>query len=334
MSQYTYEDLLSPDDTEIIDTHLDPEKELSTTLVEGIGEDSEGALNEGVADEIKSIPLWRDAFQRLLKDRLAVISAIILLLVLLAALAAPFIAPHDPNLMNLGGRLQPIGTPGYVLGTDQGGRDILSRLIYGGRISVAIGVGAVLFALVFGVLIGLFAGYFGGIVDTLSNYGLNILMSFPYILLAISIIAALGPGLTNAMIAIAIVGIPYYARIVRGSVLSLREQEFVQAEIALGASNARIIFKHILPNVLSPIIVAATLDVGWMIIMAAGLSFLGLGAQPPTPEWGLMLSEGQKYIRNAPFVSLLPGAMIFLVVLCLNFLGDGLRDALDPKLKQ
>ena len=328
MSQYEFDDLLLPDDDELIlDTHLDPEKEIGGAL------DAATEI-EGIPDEIKSIPLWRDALSRLLKDKLAVISAIILILVLVVALAAPLIAPHDPNKMDLPNRLLPIGTPGNLLGTDQGGRDILSRLIYGGRISVAIGVGAVLFALVFGVLIGLFSGFYGGFVDTLSNYGLNILMAFPYILLAISIIAALGPGLTNAMIAIAIVGIPYYARIVRGSVLSLREQEFVQAEIALGASNARIIFKHILPNVLSPIIVAATLDVGWMIIMAAGLSFLGLGAQPPTPEWGLMLSEGQKYIRNAPYVSLLPGAMIFIVVLCLNFLGDGLRDALDPKLKQ
>ncbi|MCL2492383.1 MAG: ABC transporter permease [Coriobacteriia bacterium] len=283
---------------------------------------------------IETRSLWRDAFKRLLKDKLAVISAIILLAVILISIFAPLLAPYPPNEMDLARRLQPIGTPGHLLGTDQAGRDILSRLIWGGRISVTIGVGAVAVALVFGVLIGLFAGFYKGPIDTISNFGLNILMAFPYILLAISIITALGPGLTNAMIAIAIVGIPYYARIVRGSVLSLREQEFIQAETALGASNSRIIFKHILPNVLSPIIVAATLDVGWMIVMASGLSFLGLGAQPPTAEWGLMLSEGQKYIRNAPYVSLLPGLMIFIVVLALNFLGDGLRDALDPKLKQ
>jgi len=285
-------------------------------------------------DMIETRSLWRDAFKRLLKDKLAVISAIILLAVILISIFAPLLAPYPPNEMDLARRLQPIGTPGHLLGTDQAGRDILSRLIWGGRISVTIGVGAVAVALVFGVLIGLFAGFYKGPIDTISNFGLNILMAFPYILLAISIITALGPGLTNAMIAIAIVGIPYYARIVRGSVLSLREQEFIQAETALGASNSRIIFKHILPNVLSPIIVAATLDVGWMIVMASGLSFLGLGAQPPTAEWGLMLSEGQKYIRNAPYVSLLPGLMIFIVVLALNFLGDGLRDALDPKLKQ
>jgi peptide/nickel transport system permease protein len=213
------------------------------------------------------------------------------------------------------------------------GRDIATRLAYGGRVSVATGFMAVGIALTIGVLIGLFSGYYRGWLDAIGVFGTNILMAFPYVLLAISIIAALGPGLTNAMIAISIVGIPYYARIVRGTVLSLREREFIQAEIALGASDARIIFRHILPNVISPIIVAATLDVGWMIVMASGLSFLGLGAQPPLAEWGVMLSEGQKFIRNAPYVSLVPGAAIFVVVLCLNFLGDGLRDALDPNLR-
>jgi peptide/nickel transport system permease protein len=186
---------------------------------------------------------------------------------------------------------------------------------------------------VIGVFIGLLAGYYRGVVDTAAVFGVNLLMAFPYVLLAIAIIAALGPGLTNAMIAISIVGVPFYARITRGTVLSLREREFILAEKALGASDARIIFRHILPNTLSPIIVGATLDVGWMIVMAAGLSFLGLGAQPPTAEWGVMLSEGQKFIRDAPHISLFPGLAIFLVVLSLNFLGDGLRDALDPNLK-
>lgn len=302
----------------------------STFLVE------EFALEQTVdpQETIKSVSLWRDTWNRLLKDKWAVISGIVLVIVLVVAIFAPVLAPHDPYEVDLGNRLKPIGTQGYLLGTDQAGRDMLSRLMYGGRISVTIGVMAVTVALVFGVLIGLFSGYYRGWVDAFSVFGVNVLMAFPYVLLAISIIAALGPSLTNAMIAISIVGIPYYARIVRGAVLSLREQEFIQAEIALGASDMRIIFSHILPNVLSPIIVAATLDVGWMIVMAAGLSFLGLGAQPPAAEWGIMLAEGQKYIRNAPSISLLPGAMIFVVVLCLNFLGDGLRDALDPKLKQ
>jgi peptide/nickel transport system permease protein len=159
-------------------------------------------------------------------------------------------------------------------------------------------------------------------------------MAFPAILLAITIVASLGPGLRNAMLAVAVVGIPYYARIVRGSVLSLREQEFVHAARVIGAPDSRIIFRHILPNTLAPLIVAATLDVGWFIMAAAGLSFLGLGAQPPTAEWGVMLSTGRQFIRNAPHLSILPGLAIFLVVLALNFLGDGLRDALDPRLRE
>jgi len=284
-------------------------------------------------EDIETVSMWRDTLRRLRRDKLAVASGIILLLVILVSVLAPLLAPHDPYLVELGSRLKPPFSPGYPLGTDQLGRDILSRLIYGGRVSVTIGVAAVLVALAIGVVIGLLAGYYKGFVDTVSIFGLNVLNAFPYILLAIAIIAALGPGLTNAMIAISIVGIPYYARIVRGQVFSLRERDFIQAERALGASDFRIITRHILPNCLSPIIVAATLDVGWMIVMAAGLSFLGLGAQPPTAEWGVILSEGQQYIRNAPYISLLAGMMIFIVVLCLNFLGDGLRDALDPNLK-
>lgn len=284
-------------------------------------------------EDIETVSIWRDTFRRLRRDKLAVASGILLLLIILISILAPVIAPHNPYAVVLTDRLKPPFTPGHFLGTDQLGRDLLSRLIYGGRISVTIGVAAVAVALVFGVVIGLLAGYYKGLVDTVSIFGLNVLNAFPYILLAIAIIAALGPGLTNAMIAISIVGIPYYARIVRGQVFSLRERDYIQAERALGASDFRIITRHILPNCLSPIIVAATLDVGWMIVMAAGLSFLGLGAQPPAAEWGVILSEGQEFIRNAPYISLLSGMMIFIVVLCLNFLGDGLRDALDPNLK-
>jgi peptide/nickel transport system permease protein len=185
-----------------------------------------------------------------------------------------------------------------------------------------------------GVVVGLLAGYFSGWVDSVIMRLIDILMAFPSLLLAIAVVASLGPGLTNAMLAVSIVGIPYYARIVRGSVLSLRNQEFVQAARVIGASDLRIILHHILSNSLAPLIVAATLDVGWMIMAAAGLSFLGLGAQPPTAEWGVMLSAGRQQIRNAPHISILPGLMIFLVVLALNFLGDGVRDAMDPRLRQ
>jgi peptide/nickel transport system permease protein len=265
---------------------------------------------------------------------MAMAGATFLILVALISLLAPILAPHDPIETNLSQRLAPIGTPGYLLGADDLGRDILSRLIWGGRISLVVGFGAVMVAMLLGVIVGLLAGYFGGWVDSLSMRLIDILMAFPAILLAITIVASLGPGLRNAMLAVAIVGVPYYARIVRGSVLSLREQEYVQAARVTGASNARIILRHLFPNTLAPLIVAATLDVGWFIMIAAGLSFLGLGAQPPTAEWGVMLSTGRQFIRNAPHLSILPGSAIFLVVLAINFLGDGLRDALDPRLRE
>lgn len=276
----------------------------------------------------------REALRRLSRDRVAIAAAIFLLLVAVTSILAPVLAPRDPIETNLSQRLVPIGTPGYLLGADDLGRDILSRLIWGGRISLLIGFSAVMVSMVLGVLIGLVAGYFGGHLDALTMRLIDILLAFPAILLAITIVASLGPGLRNSMLAVSIVGIPYYARIIRGNVLSLREQEFVHAARLIGATHTRIIIQHVLPNTLAPLIVAATLDVGFMIIAAAGLSFLGLGAQPPTAEWGVMLSQGRQFIRNAPHLSILPGSAIFLVILALNFLGDGLRDALDPRLRE
>jgi peptide/nickel transport system permease protein len=278
-------------------------------------------------------PTW-EVLRRLRRDHMAVAGGIFLLVVAVVSLLAPVLAPRDPIEINLAQRLVPPGTPGYPLGADDLGRDMLSRLIWGGRISLLVGFSAVAVALTLGVIIGLVGGYFSGWLDSVTMRLIDILLAFPAILLAITIVASLGPGLRNAMLAVAIVGIPYYARIVRGSVLSLREQEFVQAARVTGATNGRIIIRHVLSNSMAPLIVAATLDVGWMIMMAAGLSFLGLGAQPPTAEWGVMLSSGRQFIRNAPHLSVLPGLAIFLVVLALNFLGDGLRDALDPRLRQ
>ncbi|TEU16764.1 MAG: ABC transporter permease [Anaerolineales bacterium] len=276
----------------------------------------------------------RQALQRLRRDRAAVASAIFLLLLIIISILAPVLAPQDPIEINLGQRLAPPATQGYPLGADDLGRDILSRLIWGGRVSLVVGFSAVLVAMVLGVLVGLIGGYFGGWLDSLIMRLIDILMAFPAILLAIAIVASLGPGLRNAMLAVSIVGVPYYARIVRGSVLSLREQEFVYAARMIGVPVFRILIQHVLPNCLGPLIVAATLDVGWMIMMAAGLSFLGLGAQPPTAEWGVMLSQGRQFIRIAPHISIMPGAAIFLVVLALNLLGDGLRDAMDPRLRE
>jgi len=275
-----------------------------------------------------------DVLRRLRRDHAALAGATFLLLVVVLSALAPALALKDPDATNLAQRLLPPGRAGYVLGSDELGRDLLSRLMWGGRVSLTVGFSAVLVAMAAGVVIGLIAGYFGGWLDPLIMRLIDILMAFPSLLLAIAVVASLGPGLSNAMLAVSIVGIPYYARIVRGSVLTLRSQEFVQAARVVGASHSRIILRHILANSLAPLVVAATLDVGWMIMAAAGLSFLGLGAQPPTAEWGVMLSSGRQYIRNALHLSVAPGLMIFLVVLALNFLGDGLRDALDPRLRR
>jgi peptide/nickel transport system permease protein len=292
---------------------------------------------KGLTEQVKT-PVQQSLFQviwrRLRKDKLALLGAFWLIFVILVSLLAPILAPHDPLEINLRLRLLPIGTPGHFLGTDDLGRDILSRLIWGGRISLLIGFSAVLFAMTAGTLIGLLTGFYGGWLDTIIMRLIDILMAFPAILLALAIVAALGPGLEHAMLAVAIVGIPYYTRIVRGSVLALREREYILAAHALGSDKWHIIATHLFPNSLPPLIIAATLDVGWMIMFAAGLSFLGLGAQPPAAEWGIMLSEGHKFIRLAPHASIVPGLAIFLVVLSLNFLGDGLRDALDPHLRR
>ncbi|WP_236860139.1 ABC transporter permease [Candidatus Formimonas warabiya] len=286
---------------------------------------------ENVAPEARKGGPWADAWKKLRGDKAALVGAFVLIVIIGLGILAPVLPIADPNKPDLTLRLSPVGFSGHFLGTDELGRDLLSRLIWGGRASVAVGFLAVATACFFGTILGLLAGYFQGYFDTLIMRSMDILMAFPYVLLAIAIIAALGPGLMNTMVAISIVGIPYYARIVRGTTLTFREMEFVMAERAMGAGHFHIVLRHILPNCLPPLIVAASLDVGWMILAASGMSFLGLGAQPPLAEWGVMLSEGRKYIRVALHTSLFPGLAIFLVVMSLNLLGDGLRDALDPK---
>ncbi len=251
----------------------------------------------------------------------------------LCALFAPVIAPYDPLLQALGSRLMP-PSPDHWLGTDSLGRDIASRILYGARISLIIGVVVVSSAGVFGTVVGLVAGYSGGLVDEALMRLTEVFLAFPALILAMAIAGALGPSLTNAIIAIAAVTWAVYARLTRGQILSLRRREFVEAARAIGASQFRIVFRHLLPNALAPLMIQASFDLGSSIIAAAGLSFIGFGAQPPTPEWGVMISEGRNYISTQPWLSLFPGLAILLAVGSFNLLGDGLRDAFDPRLSR
>jgi peptide/nickel transport system permease protein len=273
-------------------------------------------------------------FTRLARNRLAMFGLVVILLVTLLALLAPVLPITDPNEINTAARLKPPGTPGNLLGTDQLGRDILSRLIWGARVSLLVAVVAATIALTIGTLIGVIAGYFGGLVDNIFMRLIDVLLAFPYVLLAIALVSALGPGLVNAMIAIAIVNISFYARNVRSAVLSIKSMEYIEAARASGASHARIIFLDILPNIIAPILVLVSLNIGWMVTETAGLSFVGLGAQPPTSDWGSMLADGRRFILVAPHAIIMPGIAIVLLVFAFNSLGDGLRDALDPRLRK
>ena len=270
--------------------------------------------------------LWR----KLRRNRLALVGCFLLAGVLLAAVGAPVLAPYSPLDQDLYNRVKPPSLA-HPFGTDDFGRDILSRVIHGSRISLRIGVVAVGLALLVGTAIGLSAGYWGGWLDQVLMRAMDLMLAFPSILLAIAIVAILGPGLENAMLAVGIVAVPQYARLVRASTLSIREKDYVQAVRALGAGDLRIIAFSVLPNCLAPLIVHSTLGLATAILDAAGLSFLGLGARPPTPEWGAMLNEGRELILSAPWVLTFPGLAIFLTVLGFNLVGDGLRDALDPR---
>jgi peptide/nickel transport system permease protein len=265
------------------------------------------------------------------RNRLAVAAALVLAGTVAAAALAPALPLSDPDAVDTANRLKPPLTAGHPLGTDEFGRDLLSRLVWGARVSLLAGAGTAGLAMIVGVLLGVLGGYYTGWVETLIMRGTDILMAFPYILLAIAIVAGLGPGLGNAMIAIAIVGLPFYTRLVRGIVLSVREREFVEAARALGSPDRAILVRHLLPHLVSPVVVALSLDVGAKILATAGLSFLGLGTQPPTADWGSMLATGRQFVILRPHVVLLPGLAIFAVVLALNLVGDALRDLLDPR---
>jgi peptide/nickel transport system permease protein len=271
---------------------------------------------------------WRRSAAR---NRLAVAALLTILAVVTVALAAPYLPLADPDTVDTPNRLRPPLSTGHPLGTDEFGRDLLSRLVWGGRVSLLAGVGAAGAAMLVGVALGILAGYYGGWMETVIMRFTDILMAFPYILLAIAIVAGLGPGLRNAMIAIAIVGFPLYTRLVRGVVLSIRAREFVEAARALGSPDPLILLRHVAPHLLSPVIVAFSLDVGAKILATSGLSFLGLGTQPPTADWGSMLATGRQFVILRPHVVLLPGLAIFVMVLALNLVGDALRDLLDPR---
>lgn len=270
--------------------------------------------------------------RRLLRDRGAVVALVVLLLIIGSAVFAPLLPLANPIQVDAAHALYSPGTP-YLFGSDQYGRDVFSRVLYGGRVSLLVGPIAVIIALVPGVAVGLVAGYYGRWADGVLMRIIDVMLAFPGILLALGIVAVLGPSLTSLMIAVGISTIPTYARLTRASVLTARENLYVDAARVVGASNTSILLRHILPNVVAPIIVISTLGVGAAILVAASLSFLGLGSQPPTPEWGRMLSEGRQYLRDQWWIATFPGLAIMLTVLALNVLGDGLRDVLDPRLR-
>ncbi len=268
--------------------------------------------------------------KRFSRNHLAVLGVAIILLLLVCALFAPWLAPYDPIKSNIRARLEP-PTLQHFFGTDDLGRDIFSRIIFGSRISLQVGLVAVSIATSAGMLMGILAGYFGGFLDSLLMRITDILFAFPAVLLAIAIMAVLGPSTFNVMIAVGIVYIPIFARITRASILVVRNQDYVEAAQSLGVRSAGIIFRHIIPNALDAVIVQISLAMAFAILVEAALSFLGLGTQPPDPSWGSMLSFGRQYMLEAPWWTLFPGLAIFLTVFALHLIGDGLRDALDPK---
>lgn len=292
--------------------------------------------------------LWLEALGNLRRNPSAIAGMLVIGTLILIALAAPLVATHDPILSMIGqpgetGRLQAkapciplLGCedPAHYMGLDLNARDLYSRVIFGTRTSLSVGIITISLSIVTGTLLGLVAGYAGGRTEDVIMRLMDVVMAFPALLLAISIVTILGPGLTNALLGITITFIPQYARLMRASVLSLKEQEFVTAEQAVGAGPLRIIFAHILPNAVTPIIVQGTLGIGTAILDAAALSFLGLGAQPPTPEWGQILSESRNYVFTSPHLVFFPGIAIMVTVLGFNLLGDGMRDALDPRLNR
>jgi peptide/nickel transport system permease protein len=294
----------------------------------GPASDAEATLGRQAA----SSGLTRDALRRLIRNPGAVVGAIVLVLIVLLTVFAPLIAPYDPIAQD-SQAIRAAPSAAHIFGADNFGRDVFSRVLYGGRMSLPVGFVAVGITAIVGVALGLIAGYYGRAIDTVIMRWVDLMLAFPGILLAMALIAILGTSLFNLMLAVGIAAIPEYTRVVRGTVLSAREAEYVVAARVSGSQDRAIILRHILPNVLPPVIVLATLGIAGAIILGSTLSFLGLGIQPPTPEWGNMLSDGRSMMRHQWWVSFFPGLAIMLTVLAINLLGDGLRDALDPRLR-
>ncbi len=302
-----------------------------------VGAGGEVAI-KGVGEFSREPTAARASLRRLWRLKWGMAAAALMLLIVASALLAPWLAPYDPLAVDIQHRLAPPvwmdgGTPKHLLGTDQVGRDLLARMIYGGRVSLIVGVSAVLLSATIGVLTGLSAGYFGPRVDWLIMALVNVMLSFPFVLLALSVIAVLGPSLLNMIIVLAVADWPLYVRVIRAETLAMRERDFVTAGRALGMSHARIVFRQIFPNLVSVIVVIATLQVARVIILESFLSFLGLGVQPPTPAWGNMLGEGRVYMLNSWWIAAFPGLAIFVTTLAINLMGNALRDWLDPHMK-
>ena len=302
------------------------------------GAGNEVALKNLAAAVALDATATRASLRRLWRLKWGVAAAVVILMIIGSAVLAPWVATHDPLSVNIRNRLAPPawmdgGTPRHLLGTDQVGRDLLSRVIYGGRISLAVGTSAVLISASIGVLMGLGAGYFGSRVDWTIMTLVNVMLTFPFVLLALAVIAVLGPSLVNMIIVLGVADWPLYTRVIRAETMALREREFILAGRALGMSHLRIMFRQIFPNLVSLIVVIATLQVARVIILESFLSFLGLGIQPPTPAWGNMLGEGRLYMRNSWSIAAFPGLAIFVTTLAINLMGNALRDWLDPHMK-
>ncbi len=294
------------------------------------GRAGEGDLGREAGETGRRVRILR-AWSTFASDRAALISLIFLLLVLLLAILAPYISPHDPFEAERLARNKPPLTEGYWLGSDSNGRDILTRLFYGGRISILVGFLPTFMAMLISLVLGLLAGYFGGWLDQIIMRTLDAFFAVPLVLMAIAIAGVLQPGVTTVIIAITVVLVPYISRIVRTSTLSVTAQPYIEAARAGGAGQATILLRYVLPNMISPVIVYSTTLVGLMIVVGSGLSFLGLGVQPPAADWGAMVSDGRVVLKKAPHATVFPGLVIVAVSLAFNFIGDGLRDALDPK---